>query len=75
MKWIKINEDNLPPFGEKVIITDEQLNKQENKVISTVALLEGVWENENGKSPRWEDIYNSGLINPTHFCRIPPLNL
>ncbi len=63
MEWIKITDKNLPPFKENVLITDEELNKEENEFLTAVGMLNGIWQ----------DINNSGIINPTHFCAIPKL--
>lgn len=71
MEWIELNDTNLPPFKENVLITDENLNKEENDFITAVSRLNGVWHDEAGKKPEWEDVHNSGIIHPTHFLLIP----
>lgn len=73
MEWIKITNKNLPPFKENVLITDEELNKEENEFLTEVGMLNGIWQDEAGTKPEWQDINNSGIIHPTHFCAIPKL--
>jgi hypothetical protein len=74
MEWIKINKTDLPPFKEKVLVTDEYHNNEENEFHVAVFLLEGIWENERGRFPEWKDLNNSGIRDPTHYCKIPELN-
>lgn len=73
MEWIKITDKNLPPFKENVLVTDDNLNKEEGKFLTTVSVLNGVWKDERGETPEWDDKGNSGIIEPTHFCLIPKL--
>tara|TARA_R110000772_G_scaffold268686_1_gene397426 strand:+ start:944 stop:1198 length:255 start_codon:yes stop_codon:yes gene_type:complete len=73
MEWIKITDENLPPFKKNVVITDEELNKEEGRFLTAVSMLNGTWQDEAGKKPEWDDINNSGIIHPTHFCIIPEL--
>ena len=74
MKWIKIDNKNRPNFDENVLITCTELNKEEDSFLTTVASLECIKEDGNGFRYVWFDNYNSGIIEPTHFCAIPLLD-
>lgn len=74
MKWIKITNDNLPPFREEVIVTDQVFNKQEGICHKGISRLNGIWEDEFGRKPEWDDVNDSGITKPTHFCIIPNLD-
>tara|TARA_B100001146_G_C16196757_1_gene442102 strand:- start:2108 stop:2332 length:225 start_codon:yes stop_codon:yes gene_type:complete len=73
MEWIELTEENRPDFNKEVLVTDENLNKEEGKMLTAISLLEGTWEDEAGKKMQWKDVHNSGIIEPTHFLLIPKL--
>ena len=74
MVWIELNNKNRPAFDENVVVTSEELNKEENCIITSVARLQYIKEDSFGVKLVWNDLYNSGVTEPTHFCAIPPFN-
>lgn len=75
MKWIEITDKNLPPFKKDVLITDVVMNEEENCFITAVGMLDGIWNDEFGAKLSWKDMYNMGVITPTHYCEIPEIEI
>ena len=74
MEWIELNSKNRPEFDEEVVVTSEELNKEEDCIIKSVARLQYIKEDSFGFKLVCNDMYNSGITEPTHFCTIPEFN-
>ena len=74
MNWIKIDKDSRPEFDKCVLVTSTEVNKEENGIEMSVCYLDRIEVNSSGVSLIWEDIYDSGIQHPTHYCEIPEFN-
>ena len=73
MKWIKIDENNLPKFGQKVFLL-EMLDDVNNHQASgyRVTALNGGYRWVANVMAGDNYIGNGVWINPTHYC-VPEL--